>query len=84
MYRATILYKRKKKLQIYRAFQTYTVFLSCFISLFVNSQRTSKKARFGGAASGPLSRFSNGFKLKRMPSLEEEKKNNNVDLRCTK
>ena len=48
---------------------TYTVFLSPFISLPLNSDMTSRKLRLGGGPPGLLGSC-NGFREKSMPSLQ--------------
>ena len=51
---------------------TYTTFLSCFISLLVNSQMTSRKERLGGGVL--MSWCSSTWTLNTIPSLKHKKR----------
>lgn len=59
----------RKSHKISRNKSTYTVFLSPFISLPLNSDITSRKLKLGGGPSGLLGSCS-GFREKSMPSLQ--------------
>ena len=59
---------------------TYTTFLSCFISLLVNSQMTSRKERLGGGVL--MSWCSSTWTLNTIPSLKHKKRRSNCMYHC--